>query len=113
MAALATTLALAVVAADYDVKIGLYVVTLLWAYNDWKRVELWRFDCWLAGPRENLFLVLLAFGWPVVFPWYLATRLKIAAGTAKLKEEFQPWRMSDQTVAPNGLLQPWRGKNIE
>jgi len=55
---------------------------------------------------------LFLLGWPIVLPWYLGMRFKIWAGVARLRQEYQPWRMSDQTVGPNGLVQPWRGRRL-
>lgn len=113
MAGILIALAVGLSAAVFEVKELAYAATFLWAVWDSNRVQLWRYECGLSGRPSTLVVIGLALGWPLVFPCYLATRFSIWAGTIRLRQEFEPWRMSDLTVSPNGLLQPWRGKRIE
>ena len=106
------TFALATVATLVGV-FGLFaLVTIIWAILDSRRVDLRRYHTGISGGPTTLFVLLLIFGWPIVFPWYLGMRFKIMAGTARLRDEYQPWQMSDPTVGPNGLVQPWRGRRL-
>jgi hypothetical protein len=86
--------------------------SILWAVLDSRRVRLWRYYSGISGGPVTILALLLLLGWPIIFPWYLGMRLKILAGVARLREEYQPWRMSDATMSPNGLVQPWRGRKL-
>ena len=92
---------------------GLFaIVTMIWAALDSRRVDLRRYHTGISGGPATLFILLLIVGWPIVFPWYLGMRFKIMAGTARLRDEYQPWQMSDPTVGPKGLVQPWRSRKL-
>ncbi len=88
------------------------LVSIVWAIIDSKSVRLWRYHTGISGGPTALFILLLIFGWPIVFPWYLGIRLKILFGVARLRAEYQSWQMSDPVISPNGLLQPWRGRRL-
>ncbi len=88
------------------------LASILWAALDSKRVRLWRYHTGISGGPVIIFVLLLVLGWPLVFPWYLGMRLKIWAGVARLRDEYQPWQMSDPTIGPGGLVQPWRGRKL-
>jgi len=88
------------------------VASVVWVVWDSKRVGFWRYRTGIAGRPNTVLVLLLLLGWPIVFPWYLGMRLKILAGVASLREEYQPWKMSDATVSPTGLVQPWRGRRL-
>jgi hypothetical protein len=88
------------------------LASIIWAALDAKRVGLWRYKTGISGSPTTLLFLLLILGWPIVFPWYLGVRLKIWAGVAQLRDEYQPWHMSDPTIGPNGLVQPWRGRKL-
>jgi hypothetical protein len=110
--AILLTFALAVVATLAGVFSLFALVTIIWAILDSRRVDLRRYHTGISGGPSILFVLLLIFGWPIVFPWYLGMRFKIMAGTARLRDEYQPWSMSDPTVGPKGLVQPWRGRGL-
>jgi hypothetical protein len=110
--ALAITLAASVGSSYFGFFEVFALASVVWAVIDSKRVRLQRFYTALSGPPLVVLCLLMLFGWPIVFPWYLGTRFKIMAGVARLREEHQPWSMSDQKVAPSGLVQPWRGRKI-
>jgi hypothetical protein len=88
------------------------LASIIWAALDSRRVRLWRYQTGIAGGPVTIFILLLVLGWPLVFPWYLGIRLKILFGVARLRDEYQPWQMSDPTVGPSGLVQPWRGRKL-
>jgi hypothetical protein len=86
--------------------------SIVWAVLDSRRIRLWRYYSGISGGPVTILALLLLLGWPIIFPWYLGMRLKILAGVARLREEYQPWRMSDATMSPSGLVQPWRGRKL-
>lgn len=88
------------------------LISVIWAVLDCRRVRLWRYQTGISGGPLIISVLLLVLGWPIVFPWYLGMRLKIWAGVARLRDEYQPWKMSDQTLGPGGLVQPWRGRKL-
>lgn len=88
------------------------LISIIWAVLDSRRIRLWRYYTGIAGGPLVIFILLLVLGWPIILPWYLGMRLKIWAGVARLRDEYQPWQMSDATVGPTGLVQPWRGRKI-
>jgi hypothetical protein len=88
------------------------LASIIWAALDSRRVRLWRYHTGIAGGPVTIFVLLLVLGWPLVFPWYLGMRLKILFGVARWRDEYQPWQMSDPTVGPSGLVQPWRGRKL-
>jgi len=88
------------------------VVSIIWAAMDSRRIRLWRYYTGISGGPLTIFVLLLVIGWPLVFPWYLGMRLKIWAGVARLRDEYRPWQMSNHTLGPSGLLQPWRGRKL-
>ena len=112
IAAVVFTFTLAAVAKIHGWFEVFALATIIWAIVDSRRVRMWRYHTGISGGPASLFILLLVLGWPIVFPWYLGMRLKIVAGTARLRDEYQPWRMSDPTVGPDGLVQPWRGRRL-
>lgn len=88
------------------------VASVTWAAFDSRRLKLRRYRTGIAGGPLTILVLFLFLGWPIIFPWYLGMRLKILMGTAQLREEYQPWQMSDATIGPTGLVQPWRGREL-
>jgi len=88
------------------------VASIIWAALDSKRVHLWRYHTGISGGPVTIFILLLVLGWPIVFPWYLGMRLKICAGVARLRDEYQSCQISGPKVGPGGLVQPWRGRKL-
>jgi hypothetical protein len=112
IAAIVITVALSALASHWGL-FSLFALTcIIWAALDSRQARLWRYYSGISGGPLTIFILLLFLGWPIVFPWYLGMRLKIMTGTARLREEYQPWKMSDETVGPTGLLQPWRGRKL-
>ena len=101
-----------VVTAYYGVFQCFAVAAIIWAAFDCRRVKLRRYRTGIGGGPITIFVLFLLLGWPIIFPWYLGMRLKIFMGTARLREEYQPWRMSDATIGPTGLVQPWHGRKL-
>ncbi len=112
MSAIGITIALSVCAILWSVFPFFATAASLWVVFDSRRVEFWRYHTAISGGPTVIFILLLVLGWPVVFPWYLGMRLKNLAGTARLRDEYRPWQMSDSTVGANDLVQPWRGRKL-
>lgn len=91
---------------------GFVLASIIWAILDSRHARLWRYHTGISGGPATIFVLLLILGWPIVLPWYVGMRLKILTGTARLRDEYQPWQMSDVAISPNGLVQPWRGRKI-
>lgn len=112
VAAIVATFGFAFVAKIYGWFEVFAVASVIWVLWDSKRVRFWRYHTGISGSPSTVFILLLVLGWPIVFPWYLGIRLKIWTGVARLRDEYQPWNMSDATVGPSGLVQPWRGRRL-
>ena len=65
----------------------LFFSSIVWAAVDCKRIRLWHFYTGISCHPTTLILLMVIL-WPIVFPWYLAIRFQIAAGTAKLREDY-------------------------
>ena len=88
-------------------------VAVLLAALDAKHIRVWRYESAIAQKPSVLFLLMLVLGW-LILPWYVGLRLKILAGTARLKEDYlwleapsSPYR---DPVKPPGLTQPWSAR---
>jgi hypothetical protein len=88
------------------------VFSITWVALDHEKIHAERYYTGLPGRSVGLLLLFLILGWSIVLPWYLGLRFTIMAGTARLRDEYKPWRMSDGQMGPNGLIQPWRGKQF-
>ncbi len=110
--AILITIALSAFAAYLGWFAAFALTSIIWAALDSKRVRFWRYHTGTSGGPVTIFILLLILGWPLIFPWYLGVRMKIWAGVARLREEYQPWQMSDLTIGPGGLVQPWRGRKL-
>ena len=88
--------------------LALYAVAL--AALDGKRIRVWRYESDIAQKPSVLFLLMLFFGW-LILPWYVGLRLKILAGTARLKARYRgietPTEPRRDPSPPPGLVQPW------
>jgi hypothetical protein len=112
LSAIVITIALSAFASHWGWFPIFALTSIIWAALDSKRVRLWRCRTGISGGPTTIFILLLVLGWPLVFPWYLGMRFKIWARVARLREEYQPWQMSDPTPGPTGLVQPWRGRKL-
>lgn len=112
VSAIIITIALSAFAAHWGWFPVFALASIIWAALDSRRVRLWRYHTGISGGPATIFILFLVLGWPLVFPWYLGMRLKIWAGVARLRADYQPWQMSDPTVSPSGLVQPWRGRKL-
>jgi len=91
--------------------IPMIVGTSVWAGIDSARLRLRRYQSGISyGPV--VLGILCSMVWIVGFPWYLAMRHKIIAGTARLRPEFEPWDMASGQMSPKGLVQPWQGRKL-
>lgn len=86
------------------------LVAVVLAALDAKRIRVWRYESDIAQKPSMLFLLMLVLGW-LILPWYVGLRLKILAGTARLKEEYR-WQEApvvnyQDPTPPPGLIQPW------
>jgi hypothetical protein len=91
--------------------IPMIVGTSVWVGIDSSRIHLARYKSGISYQPTTLG-ILCSFFWIVAFPWYLSTRHKIRSGRASLRKEFEPFRMSDGQIRPNGLVQPWQGRKL-
>ena len=77
---------------------------------DAKRIRVWRYESDIAQKPSVLFLLMLFLGW-LILPWYVGLRLKILAGTARLREDYRwletPAEFYRDPLPPQGLVQPW------
>ena len=88
----------------------LIFVAMVLAALDARRVQIWRYDSEIAWKPGTLFLLMLVLGW-LILPWYVALRLRIVAGEAPLKDEYQwidrPPPGRGESAPPPGLIKPW------
>ncbi|MGA2542785.1 MAG: hypothetical protein ABSG78_14650 [Verrucomicrobiota bacterium] len=89
----------------------LIVSTSVWVGIDSWQVHLARYQSGISYQPITLGILCSLF-WIVAFPWYLSMRQKIRSGRARLRSEFEPFRMSDGQIGPNGLVQPWKGRKL-
>jgi hypothetical protein len=71
---------------DFDLAWLMMLGTALWAAQDSSKIGFRRYKSGIACGTVVLFFACALF-WLVVFPWYLAVRCKIKAGTAVLNDE--------------------------
>lgn len=112
LSAIVITIALSAFASYCGTFPVFVLASIVWAALDSKRVRLRCYHTGISGGPTVIFILFLFLGWPIVFPWYLGMRLKISTGTARLRNEYQPWQMSDSTVGASGLVQPWKGRKL-
>jgi hypothetical protein len=91
----------------------LIFLAVVLAALDAKRTRVWRYESDIAQRPSTLFLLMLFLGW-LILPWYVGLRLKILAGTARLKEDYQwletPTESYRDPSPPAGLVQPWSAR---
>ncbi len=109
LAGIVLTCALYAVARVTEQPWIIFVVVLL-AALDAKHIRVWRYESDIALKPSVLFLLMVVIGW-LILPWYFGLRLKILAGTARLKEEYRwletPTAPYRDPLPPPGLIQPW------
>ena len=91
----------------------LIFVAVVIAALDAKHIRVWRYESDIALTPGTLFLLMLVLGW-LILPWYVGLRLKILAGTARFKTDYQwletPSALYREPSPPPGLLQPWSSR---
>jgi hypothetical protein len=78
---------------------------------DARHTRIWRYRSDIARSPGTLFVLMLLIGW-LILPWYIGLRLKILAGTAELKDQYQ-WAdpqtpPPEYPVSESGIIQPWK-----
>lgn len=86
------------------------LIAVVVAALDAKHIRVWRYESDIAQRPSVLFWLMLFLGW-LILPWYVGLRLKILAGTARLKDDYrwleEPGQPYDDSTPPPGLVQPW------
>jgi hypothetical protein len=111
-AALVMTLVVSLVTAVFGIFELFYFATVIWAVTSWNQVGVWRYENGISNRPTTLVILFFLFGWPIFFPWYLAMRLKIWTGAARLHKAHDLETSSVADAKPSGLVQPWRGRRI-